>query len=137
MTQRRSTRRAATKGKPLRNRGQQQSEKSQTRDREGRLVLRTLEDAAKEKSLFIERLEAIGMNPALMADTLKKLRTSIDPRVVMGTVEFEARIRGWDDKDTDKGKFSLVINIGVPEIRRAAPVVAQPPALPSEGGQAK
>jgi hypothetical protein len=109
-----------------------------TQDAEGRAVVRSLEDVAREKATLVAYLNGSGNTPEKLGEQMAKLKNSIDPRVRLRAVELEARIRGFYDDEPEKGGMSLNIVINVPEVARVKPlgavVVAQPPTLPATNG---
>lgn len=102
----------------------------QKRDSMGRLVLRTMETVAKEKTAFLDWLNASGHTPEKMAAIMKGLVESPDPRVRMRALELESKIRGFHDDAPKSGDLTINIVVGLPKVRQPKVVEAKPEPTP-------
>lgn len=96
------------------------------------VAMRTLEDAAKDKSRFIAWLDANNNTPERLAGQLAALKQSVDRRVVYRAVELETKIRGFYEEGQAKGPIAIQFNVNTPVVREAPRIDVTPPQEPAK-----
>lgn len=87
-------------------------------DKPGRAAAQAVSSIAASKARFIAWLDANAGGEEKLAEELKSLRASPDPRVRARAIETEVRLRGYfEHEQGEASEPTIVFHLGVPKTR--------------------